>query len=334
MQIQQISFGAKQRFNYNKTRPNETPDAAISKFENQHSMFQLGKNALNIVPTLKETSTFALKKSRGILYDSKQIQKTASKLMTEIKNNQAYKVFLEDKENKRTLSQYPSEIVFNGKIYDITIRPHKIIAVERIDNNTYTNNVAQGILQGSKMEPQGKDVFEFNTQTDELMYYAKGLKQQGPTTLIENEFKFSNGELYQYNEGVAKGEFELINQRFRFALDSNDKNCLRSFSTMTRTAWDKECTDRIFEFDEDGNLMHFVRNFKEDLDGSYEGELLYQFDARENLESFKKDFEEGPFYSTAKARIEFEGSNNFYSYVDYDTRTSSIYKSTYQHEIN
>ena len=334
MQIQQISFGAKQRFDYNKTRSNETLDTAISKFENQHSMFQLGKNALEVVPTLKEASKFAKKKSRGILYDSKQIQKNANSLMEKIKNDSAYKIYVEDSKNKRTLSQYPTEIEFDKKIYDVTIRPHKIIAVERIDNNVFTNKVAQGDLCGCKMEHQGKDVYEFNTQTGGLMYFAHGLKKEGLTTSIEKEYKFHDGDLYQYGEGVAKGDFELINQRFKFALDSNDKNCLRSFSTMTRTAWDKECADRIFEFDEDGYLVHFVRNFKEDLDGSYEWELLYQFDAIENLESFKKDFEEGPFYSAAKTRIEFEGKNKFYSYVDYDTRTDSIYKTTYQHEIN
>lgn len=337
MKTPAISFVAKHRFEYSKpkkplanpgaTQP--TLDAAILRYESQQKLktaINQAKQSLKALPNIKNASDFAIKKSNDILYEAKEIQATANKLMNKIKETEAYRVYLDDKQNRRELSFYPLEVEFGDKLFDVTIYPNKkITAVERIYPATEQFYRLNGSL-GAKEDRFGKEIYEFGANTSDLMYYAKNHRTMGTAKAIDKEFKFfDDGILHEYNEGVSKGEFELIQQRFKFRAEED--NSIYSFATMVKTYLDKEYADRVFEYDHNKELTCFIKDYKEGMLGYVQGDLLYKFED-EKLRSLQKNYCEGENYTTADMKVEFNNENEFAVYVDYDTRTDSIYTSS------
>ena len=299
MNIQPISFTAKKRSPISKTPrrtqlPNSNKATQEPKFirpertyfpwdENlrtqprysREELTSLATNAVSAVPSIKKAADFATNKSREILTEVQQVQVTAE-------------VIYEKIQNKRNFGLYPHTIKHDKKTFDVKIYPErKIVALERVNDNAYSNTDARGKLFGCEMEKKGKDVYEFDIQTGVLTYFAHGHKKEGYVTSIEKEFKFQDEDLYQYNEGVSKGEFNLISRAFAF--DKDEK--LHSFSTMTKQTWNKDVSERMFVFNKDGQLEYFARDFEETTDNGIKAGLKYTFKKNGDLDMLEKDLQ-------------------------------------------
>ena len=301
MNIQPISFSAKQRFKYTKPRvkcdsniTHPTLEKALARYEEQ----ELIKSAKAVAPTIKKASQDVRNRVPEIIKEAKLIQDSADDLFEKIETTAAYNTYFNDRNSRfgKMLSLYPDELKFNGKLFDVTIYPDKkIIAVEKTNGIASKISADVGLNKGEVIEYSAKDIYEFDVQTGELTYFAQGHKKEGYVTSIEKEFKFINGKLDEYNEGVAKGQFNLILQAFKFNTIGTTE-VLDSFSSMKRQTWNKDISDRFFKFNNNGTLKSFARAFEEDTNHRVRGELYYTFDQNGNLTRAKKDFTGGILY--------------------------------------
>lgn len=292
MNIQLINFTAKHRFKQSKPTythdlktSHETLDAAVKRYEEQQQF----EKAKNVVPTIKKASQSIIDRVPAIIKRAKLIQDKADDLFEKIEATSAYNTYFNDSNSRfgKTLSLYPDELKFDDKLFDIIIYPNKkITAIERTNGIASRVDSKVGLNKGEIIEYSAKDIYEFDIQTGELTYFARGHKKEGYVTSIEKEYKFNNGRLDEYNESVAKGQFNLISRAFKF--DKDEK--LSSFGAMKRQTWNKDCFERLFVFDKNGMLKTFARGLEIVADSRATGECIYKFNSKGNFINFANDF--------------------------------------------
>ena len=320
MNIQPINFSAKQRFDYHKPHFNPFSQSTEISHNNPFRMINQAKQAQAIVPTLREASKFALEKSRGILYDSKQIQNTSEKLMSEIIDTSAYLKYCSDKRRKiNTTHSYVSSVKLNDEIYDVKITQNKISAVQRINTEPYfitTNKNATPI------DTIGKKVFEFDPKTTKLTYFADGIKRQGCVGVTNAQYFFKDNKLSKCDLGVSDGTIALVDESFEF-----EDDILKSFSSKIVEESGKTTTQRFFEYHPTGTLSSFTRNLSIDNYGIIKKDLSYDFYQDGSLKEFKKDFKKEAFDWEANLFCDFTDDDNFYVCSNYSTKKSPEYSS-------
>lgn len=313
----QISFTGKQHFEYTKpavknksvTTP-ETFDSALKRYEEQkqlESMASEAKKAFDVIPTIQNASKHFQKESDHILYEAGKIQQKSEEIMSEIIDTSAYSKYLRHKKDKASYSSYDAQISLKDGKYDIKIGPHRIYA-------TKTTNGA-------------KDIFVFDANNRTLTSYTKNQRKMGQARVADAQY-FFDGEngLSQCNINVSNHEYELVQKRFKYNTDRKE-NTLWSVSTMVKTALEDEFAERIFEYDANGKMVRYLRDFKEGLDCVITAQLYYEFDD-ENLAAFKKDIVEGEIGSSkTKLYAQYVNQDDFYVLKDYDTKDDVGYSS-------
>ena len=333
MTISQISFGAKQRFEYTKPRvkcdskvTHPTLEKAIARYSEKQKldiMVQEAQNALGAVSTIKNASVRILQNSEKVVEKSDEVQQKAQALIEQIVDTGAYQQFCVDLRNKRQplASSYIAKIkVGKNEFYDIKITPVKITATKNVNSNPYQAPIVPSLKNDAMIETKGKDIFEFDAQTRELIYCAQGVKKQGYVTSIDEEYFYNDGFLSKFNLDVSKGDFNLINQTFKF-----EDDFLTSFSSKILETKGKTTIDRHFEYNPVGVLSRFSRGYAMDDLDTIERELEYSFSNGE-LKTFRKDFVESPSYWGSKIFAQFENENDFYVEANSDSNDSVGYK--------
>lgn len=310
MNIQPISFGFKQKFE--QTKPNvslddatQTPSTilkvALEEYKEKQfaSMVEQAKQALNSAPILQETSKLLQKESDHILYEAGKIQEKSEEIMAELIDTSAYNKYLRYERDKAAYSSYTTQIKVKDETFDILIGPHRIYATKKANDT--------------------KDVFVFDVTNRSLTTYVKNQRKIGQARSADAEYFFDNeGKLFQCNLNPSKGEFELIQKRFKYDTDRKE-NTLSSISLMAMTTLEDESAERIFEYNNDGQLIRYLRGFKEDANYAIHSQLFYEFDDN-NLIAFKKDMLEERNHSAARLDVEYKNENEFSIQTDYDTK--------------
>ena len=319
MNIQSISFGAKHRPNYhrpmlpknNSHASNATLEQAIKKYEQTikedrttlpwtpdsridtpaiEELREMGQNALNALPMIKNTASFAQNKAKDISWEAKQIQAQVDKLAQKIKATEAWKNFVADKADGLALKMYPDEVKLDKKIYDVEIYADgSATAIERVTSQKRP-------LVKYELEAFGRNIYKFDLKTGKVSYFAQKQKEYHEVVSAEKEYKFEDGILFEYNEGASKGEFELISQQYRFCKDGS----LFTFATAAKTTGTKtpveywlprreKTTERLFIFDRNGVLETFASGLKYQNNGVATAKKLYSFDENEKLNTFEND---------------------------------------------
>lgn len=313
MNIQSISFGAKHRPNYhrpmlpknNSHASNATLEQAIKKYEQtikedrttlpwvpesrvdtptMEELREMGQNALNVLPMIKNTASFAQNKAKDISWEAKQIQAQTEKLAAKVKETQAWQDFVVDEKS------YTTEVKLDKKTYDVEIYADgSAIAIERVTSQKRP-------LVKYELEAFGRDVYKFDVKTGKVSYFAQKQKEYHEVVSAEKEYKFEDGILFEYNEGASRGEFELIPQQYRFYKDGS----LFTFATAAKTTGTKtpveywfprreKTTERLFIFDRNGVLETFASGLKYQNNGVATAKKLYSFDENEKLNTFEND---------------------------------------------
>lgn len=319
MNIQSISFGAKHRPNYrrpmlpknNSHASNATLEQAIKKYEQtikedrttlpwapdsridtptMEELREIGQNALNALPMIKNTASFAQNKAKDISWEAKQIQAQVDTLAQKIKATEAWKNFVADKADGLALKMYPDEVKLDKKIYDVEIYADgSATAIERVTSQKRP-------LVKYELEAFGRNIYKFDVKTGKVSYFAQKQKEYHEVVSAEKEYKFEDGLLFEYNENASKGEFELISQQYRFCKDGS----LFTFATAAKTTGTKtpveywlprreKTTERLFIFDRNGVLETFASGLKYQNNGVATAKKLYSFDENEKLNTFEND---------------------------------------------
>lgn len=314
MNIQPISFGYKQKFE--RTKPHISIDKtqsnpialqnALKQYEEKTfaSMVEQTKQAQKTAPILQETSKRLQKESDSILYQAGKIQQKSEEIMAEIIDTSAFCNYLKRNEHMPFTDSYLTQIELSDGIYDVKISEHRIFA--------------------TKTNADSKDIYVFDTTDRSLTTFVKNQRQLGQARVAEAEYFFDGKEgLSQCNLDVSRGETELISKRFKYNTDRKT-NTLSSISMKVHTTLEDEKAERIFEYNQQGKLIKYLRNFKENIDCTVNAELLYEFHDDE-LTAFKKGLVEAQDYSFAKLFAEFTNKDYFYVQSNYDSNKTPEY---------
>ncbi len=315
MNVQSISFGAKYRPNYhrpmlpknNSHAPNVTLEQAIKKYKQTikedrialplvpssridtpaiEELREIGQNALNALPMIENAASFAQNKAKDISWEAKQIQVQTEKLAAKVKETKEWQDFVVDEKS------YTTEVKLDKKTYDVEIYANGTAKViERITREKRP-------LAAYELEAFGRDVYKFDVKTGAVGYFAQEQKEYNGVISSQKEFNFDGGLLYEYNEGVSRGEFELIPQQFRFYKDG----ALATFATMSKESEEevqilsgvtvvdtkkekRKTSERFFAFDTNGTLNTFANGVTYFANGSVEAEKLYSFDKKGKIDA-------------------------------------------------
>ena len=304
MNIQTISFTAKQRYEYHRPHiPVNAPKQEKEQID-INDMAKQAQNALNTVPYIQNASNQFKKDSSKILYQADKIQQKSEEIMAEIIDTSAFNHYLGRNKHMPFYDTYATQIELKDGLYDVKIKEHQILA--------------------TKTTGDSKDIYVFDTTDRSLTSHIKNQRKIGQTTTAEAEYFFDGNEgLSQCNFDVSRGDFELISKRFKF--NTNRKtNTLSSVSTMVKRTLSNESAERIFEYNQNGQLTRYIRDFKENLDCVVSVDLLYEFIDNE-LSTFKKGSIEAENYSSAKLYAEFMNKDNFYVQANYNADKTPEY---------
>ena len=314
MNINPISFGYKQKFE--RTKPHVSIDNtqsnpitlqnAIKEYEEKTftSMVDQTKQAQNSAPIIQETSKRFQKESDSILYQAGKIQQKSEEIMSEIIDTSAFCNYLKRNEHMPFANSYLTQVELSDGMYDVKISEHRIIA--------------------TKTNADSKDIYVFDTTDRSLTTFVKNQRNLGQARVAEAEYFFDGKDgLSQCNLDVSRGETELISKRFKYNTD-RPTNTLSSVSTRVHTTLEDEKAERIFEYNRQGKLIKYLRNFKENIDSTVSAQILYEF-YDDELTAFKKDLVEAQNYSFAKLYAEFTNKDCFYVQSNYDSNKTPEY---------
>lgn len=286
-------------------------------------------NISKAAESVQQSAKFMQNEARGVLYDSKQCQKEASKI---------YSMVQEEIENMESRGRHFDD-------YECVV-----INLESDDDE-----VMQALIQGGKVNvfkasnqnAQEYDKYIFDLETGGLLRCQKGCRaysQNGgaqevglayvtdgaaEARLIKEDYGFKNGKLTSCKLDVAVRDFITIAKSFFF-----DDGTLIDVTQGMRTSLsgDKKFYERKFFFGDNGSLKTYTRKeqisvnkFLKSVGTEYE--LQYQFDDNENLAKFTRGYAHLMTYfnycNTSSDEV-FEYENGDIKTIKYNNIASSI----------
>lgn len=287
------------------------------------------KNISKTAQAVLQSAKFMQNEARGVLYDSKQCQKQASKIFSMVQ---------EEIENMESRGRH-----FND--YECVV-----INLESDDDE-----IMQALIQGGKVNvfkassltAQEYDKYVFNLETGKLLRCQKGCKaysdKGNPLEVglvyvtdgaaqahsIKEDYSFKNGKLSSCNLDVAVRDFVAIAKSFFF----EDNKLIDVAQGTTRSIrGDKKFYERKFFFGDNGNLKSYTRkeqiNVNKVLNSlGTEYELQYQFGDNGDLAKFTRGYAHFMSYfdycNTSNDEI-FEYENGDIKTIKYNNIASSI----------
>lgn len=302
MNIQPISFNGINDYNNKiaQTSPinQDNKISKVNEKEYLESMIKQAQSTMSATGDIQNASNHFKKESMDILYNADKIQQKSQKIMGEIIDTSSFQEYLKDKRVHQLYGSYITKV--------------------EVDNETYDVIIGKNSIRASKKEGDGKDVFVFNPSDRELSAFYKNQRRFGAyVTASDAVYNFDEKTLNSCDIGVSNAESSLISKSFKYDTEKG-KTTLRSVSIMKQTSLEKETAQRVFEYDNDGNLKKYLRGFEDDMKDRIKAQLYYEFD-NQDLISFAKDAKYDIQDMSAKLLVEYNGENNFYVMSDYDS---------------
>ena len=306
MNIQPINFTAKQRYEYH------CPHLSTSVLEkkepiNIQNMATQAIAAHITVPKIITASKEAQKESREIINNAEKIQQKADEIMAEIIDTSVFNSYLRNLKNNELYTTYISKIKLDDGEYEIKVIPNcGIFAAKTIGDS--------------------KDIYTFDARERTLTQYVKNSKSMGRYSKSEAEYSFDCLGLNKCDLNVYRGEIGLISKRFEFD-NIEESPSLEVYTSNLRVGLGQNSAKEIFVYGCNDVLESYERNCTQDQKeaSNTSSKFYYQFDEKENLTSYRKDYVHTFSWQKASLVCEYQNPNEFYVQANFDTRKCPEY---------
>lgn len=305
MNIQTINFCSRKKNGNNHTKY-YPPQIQAGYQPSNETMVEEAQMAINQASKITKNSIVIQEEAKRHIADSEQIQQSTERILAEIVDTMEYMDFCISERIKEKTGKFSGKIKLRGKIYNFQINPQKITITLRTNTGT--------------------DVYEVDTNERKLIYCAKGIKKQGITTTIDEEYYFSANTLEKYQAKISLGNMNSIGQCFEYKPNRYNEHILSRYSSKISKTTDKTVAKEVFEFYDNEELKQYSKNSSKNATNEITKEEEYSFSfSDKHLKLFKKDFRKKADCCSSKLCVEYTSKNNFFVQANYNSTTTPEY---------